>query len=166
MQHFSTCCTDFFCFESHLRLGNSNGLASHETAVDHEQKNGGVKLKGRTLEPDTEGKVIMNPTLREPVGHDGVHTERSGDRRSLKKLALAGRIFGEDGDGHIETGEASETAKHKEGKTNGIGKRAETESEGHHGGGNTKRDLNGTRLEMSSCLGISKRTKSARESSS
>lgn len=136
-------------FENHLRLRNSDSLAGHEAAVDHEQKNGRVELKGRTLEPDTEGEVVMNPTLREPVGHDGVHAKRSGDRCSLEKLALAGSIFGQDGDGHIETGEASETAKNEEGKTNGIGKRAETKSEGYHGRGDTKRDLYSTRLEIS-----------------
>lgn len=106
--------------------------------MNHEQEDGRVKLESRALEPDTEGEVVVDPALREPVGHDGIHTERSGDGCSLKVLALASLILGQDGDSDVETSKASEAAQNEEGKTSGIGEGAEAKSEGDHSGSNTK----------------------------
>ena len=47
-----------------LRLREANGLAGHEAAVNHEQKNRRVELESGALEPDTKGKVVVNPALR------------------------------------------------------------------------------------------------------
>lgn len=124
-----------------LRLGDADGLAGHEAAVNHEQKNGRVKLESGALEPDTEGKVVVNPALRQPVGHDSIHTERSRNRSSLEVLALAGLILGQDGDSDVEASETGETAKNEEGKTESVGDGSETKGEGDHSGGDTERDL-------------------------
>lgn len=106
--------------------------------MDHEQEDGRVKLESRALEPDTEGEVVVDPALREPVGHDGIHTERSGDGCSLKVLALASLILGQDGDSDVEASKASEAAQNEEGETSGIGEGAEAKSKGDHSGSNTK----------------------------
>ena len=83
----------------------------------------------------------MNPALRQPVGHDSIHAERSGNRSSLEVLALASLILGQDGDSDVEASETCETAKNEEGKTESVGDGSETKGEGDHSGGDTERDL-------------------------
>ena len=124
-----------------LRLRDANGLAGHEAAVNHEQKNRRVKLESGALEPDTEGKVVVNPALRQPVGHDSIHTERSRNRSSLEVLALASLVLGQDGNSDVEASETGETAKNEKGKTESVGDGSETKGESDHSGGDTERDL-------------------------
>lgn len=125
-----------------LRLGYADGLAGHEAAVDHEQNHGRMELESRTLEPDTKGKIVMNPTLREPIGHDGVHAERSGNGSSFEILALASGVLWKNRNGNIEAGEAGEATQNEEGKTNSVGQRTKTKGEGDHSGSDTEGDLN------------------------
>lgn len=84
----------------------------------------------------------MNPALREPIGHDSVHAERSGNGSSFEILALARGVLRKNRNGDIEACEASEATQNEEGKTNSVGKRTETKSEGDHSGSDAEGDLN------------------------
>lgn len=125
-----------------LRLGYADGLAGHEAAVNHEQNYGRMELENRSLEPNAKGKIVMNPALREPIGHDSVHAERSGNGSPFEILALARGVLWKNRNGNIEAGEASEATQNKEGKANSVGERTEAKSEGDHGGSDAEGDLN------------------------
>lgn len=128
-------------FDHPLGLGYADRLAGHEAAMDHEQDDGGMELKSRALEPGAKRQVVMDPTLREPVRHDGIHAKRGRDRGSLKVLALARGVLGQDSHGHVEAREASETAQNEKGEADRVGNGAEAKSKGHHSWGDTEGDL-------------------------
>lgn len=46
-------------------------LADHEATVGHKDQGGRVELEYRAFSNDTEGDLIVNPTLADPVGNDG-----------------------------------------------------------------------------------------------
>lgn len=109
--------------------------------MDHEQNDGRMELKSRALEPGAERQVVMDPALREPVPHDGIHAKRGRDGGSLKILALARGVLGQDSDGHVEARKTGETAQNEKGEADRVGNSTEAKSKGHHSWGDTEGDL-------------------------
>jgi hypothetical protein len=124
-------------------------LGDHEGAVDDEEADDGVHLKSGTLEQDTEWHLVQDPALRDPVCHQGIETQRSGDGSSLKVVGLAGRVVGDVGHGHVEAGETSQSAEYEVGQEDVIQSRAKAQRESDTGGGQTERDLLDSMLAMS-----------------
>lgn len=128
-------------FDHPLGLGYADRLAGHEAAVNHEQNDGGMELESRALEPGAKGQTVVDPALREPVRHDGIHAERGRNWGALKVLALARGVLGQDRHGHVEAREAGEATQNEKGETDRVGNGAEANGKGHHGWGDAKRDL-------------------------
>ena len=131
-----------------------------------------VELERRALGHDAERDVLEDPAVVQPVGHEAVERERGRDGRALEVLALARGVLGQRRDGHVEAREAREPAEDEEGQPDRVGKGAEAEREGDHGGCHAEGDLVhhdvsldslGTRWEECVCV---LPTRSARESSS
>lgn len=109
--------------------------------MNHKEKYSRVDLKRSAWEPHTKGKVVKDPSLREPVCHDRVHAKRSRDRSALEVLALARGVLGQHSDRHVEAGKADKARQNEERERDGVGNGAESNREGDHGGGNTERNL-------------------------
>lgn len=63
----------FFSFLSNTgsRLRDVESLTDHEASMGHKDQSGRVELEYRTFSNDTEGNLIVDPTLADPVGNDG-----------------------------------------------------------------------------------------------
>ena len=71
------------------RLGDVDGAAGHEAAVDDEQQCDGVELEWGGGEPGAEGEIGEDPALGDAVGHEAIETEGCGDWGALEVLALS-----------------------------------------------------------------------------
>lgn len=109
----------------------------------------------------------LDPSTANTVGHDADEEERRGDGHALKVLGLARLVLGDQGDGGVEAGEASDTGADEDGEEGGVGGGAEAYAEGAHGGGDTEGDLLCyKKVSLSRRVQMEERTESASESSS
>lgn len=115
------------------RLRNVNSLANHQTSMQNEQSHNRMELERGPLEHCTERQIVVDPTLGDPIGHQGVQTQSGGDRRALKVRRLARRIFGNRGNGHVESCQTGQTAKDEKGQEDVVDWRAQAEAEGYGG---------------------------------
>lgn len=82
--------------------------------MQDKQQNNGVKLKWRALGGESKRKILENPALRYPVGHERSDAQCRRNRCAFKVLGLAGLILGKDGDGNVESGQPRQAAKDEE----------------------------------------------------
>jgi hypothetical protein len=108
--------------------------------VKNEHGNNRVELECRTLKPKTHGNLLQRPALVNPVCHDLHDTQRHGNRRTLKVLALARRILGDHSNRNVEPRQTRKTAEHEEAQEQMVDGCAQTETEGGGSGANTKGD--------------------------
>lgn len=102
--------------DKHLRLGDMDRLAAHQTPMNDKQQRDGVEFEWGTSEPGAEGKALVDPAVRNPIGHEAVESERRRDRGALKVLRLSGSVLGDVRGRHVEAGQARETTKDEEGQ--------------------------------------------------
>ena len=69
-----------------------------------------------------------------PVGHERSDAHCRRDGRALKVFGLAGGVFWQGGDSHIEAGKAGEAAEDEEGEEELVQRRAESDGKGGDGG--------------------------------
>lgn len=124
-----------------LRLRYADGFAGHQAAVEHKNENSRMDLQRGALEPGTKWDIGQGPALGNPVGHDGINTQRGWNGRSLKVLTLAAGILGQCRDCHVEPSQSSQAAQYKEGEADRVECRAKTNRKGNHSGRDTKRNL-------------------------
>lgn len=83
--------------------------------MDHKHHHNRVHFQRGTLEPHTQRYRLVDPPSIHPIGHDGVQTERSGDRGAFKVLGFAGGVLGYIGGGDVEARETGEATEDEEG---------------------------------------------------
>jgi hypothetical protein len=118
-----------------------NCLANHHASMEDEDQGNRVELKRSATEGSSQGNVVQNPSLVNPVCHDRIHAQRGGNGRSLEVFRLASRIFGQRGDGDVEAGQARKTAEDEERKQEVIGRGTDANRESTDSGRNAEGDL-------------------------
>lgn len=118
-----------------------DGLARHEAAVQHEDDDDGVEGERGVGEPDAARDGVVDPALRDPVGHDGVEAEAGGDRGALEVVRLAGSVLGDRRRRYVEACQPRQAAQHEEGKAHVVQRRAHADRKGHNGRGEAEGDL-------------------------
>lgn len=105
-----------------------------------------MELPRQSLTPNTSRKTqsTIEPTLTNPVGHDGDDAEGGRDGETLEVVDLAGRVGWDEGAGCVEAGETGEAGGDEEGEDEGVEGGSETEGEGDEGRGDSEGDLTRT----------------------
>lgn len=149
--------------------------------MNDEQEHDGVELEQCTSEDGAKGDAIQDPTLLQPVSHEGIQTQRRRNGSALEELALARGVLGQNSDSNVETSKSGQSTQNKKGETKFISRSSKANGEGDHSGSDTERDLQEMRALVSPStstdsdetpdtisVGVAekRRTKSARESSS
>lgn len=93
------------------------------------------------LQPDTEWDLIKDPALRDPVCHHCISTQAGGDWGTLEIAGLARCVVRNVGGGDIEACKTGKTTQDENGEEDVVNSGAQTEREGHAGGGKTEGDL-------------------------
>jgi hypothetical protein len=81
-------------------------------------------------------------------GHAGDHEERRRDRQPFKVFRLARLVFGDEGDGGVEPGEAGDAGADKDEEGELVERGAESEGKGGESGRDAERDRVGERVEF------------------
>jgi hypothetical protein len=112
-----------------LGLGNVQTLAHHSAPMKNEHGDHRMKLKHRSLKPQTHGHLLKRPSLVHPVRHNLHNDQRHRDWGTLKVLALARFILRHHSNRNIEPRQARKTAQHEESEKEVIDRGAQTETE-------------------------------------
>lgn len=120
-----------------------NRFACHKAAMDHENRHNGVELEHTPREPDTARDGLVDCARVDPVGHEGVQTQRGGDGRALKVGGLTRGVLGDVAavGGDVEAREAGQAAEDEEGEANVVERGAHADGEGDDCGGETEGNL-------------------------
>lgn len=118
-----------------------DALAAHQASMNHKHDDNRMHLKHTARAPHTKRYISMRPAIADPPSHGTRKRERSRDRRALEVLALARRVLGQHGDGHVEAREAGQAAEDEEGEEDVVEGGADAEGEGGAGGGDAEGDL-------------------------
>jgi hypothetical protein len=123
------------------RLWDMDALAGHHASPKYKQSNHGVEFQPRTLGQDSKRNVLVDPSIVDPVGHQGSNAQGRRDGGAFKVFGLAGGVLGKGSNGDVETCKASQAAKDEEGEEEVINRRAKADGEGCCGWGNAERNL-------------------------
>lgn len=123
-----------FGVSSPLDLRDVKSLGEHAACVDAEQANHRVELKDSSSSICSQWQHLLNPALRNPVGHERTNGETSGNGETFEVLRLAGRVLGHISRGDVEACQSSQTREHEASQQQLIETRADTETEGTSSG--------------------------------
>lgn len=109
--------------------------------MGHEDESSGVELEYRAFGHDTEGNLVVNPALADPVGDQGDDAQRGGSGKAFKVFGLAVGILGYAVGGNVEAGKTEKTAKGEGGEKEVVKGSSHANCNRCDGRGDTEGDL-------------------------
>lgn len=131
----------------------AQGLADHRGGPGSDDDANHVELTATArLAPDDEfpkgnTALALDEAFLGPIRQDTDEEEGRGDGEALEVLGFAGAVFGDEGNGSVESGETGEATADEAGEADGVEVGAEADDEGEEGGRDAEGDLGSARDE-------------------